>query len=202
MRVGLTGGLASGKSTVARRLEESGLTVVDADALVADLYRSGRAGSQAVLELFGHHVLTETGAVDHQRLAEHVFADPVALEQLEERIHPLVRKAFAEIASGSNAPAVLEATRLVEAGYAPDFDLLITVEADTETRLARAIERGLTAADARARLAAQGDGELRRRAAHVILDNDGSLHQLLERTDELAREIHARSKPEKLSHPS
>ena len=181
-KVGLTGGLASGKSTVARMLAEAGFTVVDADRLVAELYGAGEPGAAAVAALFGPEMLDAEGAVRHQRVAERVFADPEALRRLEQAIHPLVRERFARLAAGSSGPWVLEATRLVEAGYAPDFDTIVTVEADPELRLRRALERGMDESSARARLAAQGDGEERRAAAHVVLDNNGE-------PDDLRRQV-------------
>ena len=95
--VGLTGGIAAGKSTVADLLREAGLTVVDADLVVAELYQPGGAGAAAVRELFGDDYLTPDGGVDHQRLASAVFADPEARRRLEARVHPLVRRWFAEI---------------------------------------------------------------------------------------------------------
>ncbi|MCH7665362.1 MAG: dephospho-CoA kinase [Acidobacteria bacterium] len=183
--VGLTGGIASGKSTVAGWLAESGFTVIDADDVVGRLYQSGQAGSDVVRALFGAATLDPTGAVDHARLAERVFSDSQALESLEERIHPLVRAQFAEAARRSEAPAVLEATLLVEAGYAPDFDLVVTVEAEAERRIERAVARGLSEAEARARFEAQADRGLRARAAHRVLQNDGSLEDLREQVDAL-----------------
>ncbi len=185
MKIGLTGGLASGKSTVSGLLREAGFVVVDADELVADLYRSGQPGAAAASDLFGAEILNSEGAVDRPRLAAKVFADAHALERLEQRIHPLVRDMFAKIASAVSSPIVLEGTLLVEAGYAPDFDLLVSVEANEETRLQRAIDRGLTENEARARLSAQGDGELRRRAADRVLQNDGTLEELVEKTNEI-----------------
>lgn len=187
--IGLTGGIASGKSTVGRWLAEAGLAVVDADEVVADLYRSGAPGADAVRELFGPEFLDASGAVDHVRLAERVFSDSSALERLEERIHPLVRRRFAELASRADTPAVLEATLLVEAGYAPDFDLVVTVEADAARRIDRAIERGLTEAEARARFEAQGDRTARERAAHRILTNDGTLEELRSQVEGLVSDI-------------
>ena len=197
-KIGLTGGLASGKSTVAGWLAEAGFHVVDADQLVADLYRPGEPGATAVAETFGSEFLDASGAVDRQVLADRVFHDPAQLARLEEIIHPLVRQAFA---TGKSAEGVhvLEATRLVEAGYAPDFDLIVTVEADSEIRLQRAIARGLSEDQARARLAAQGDGELRRRAAHRILSNGGRLEDLKVQVDDLVAEVRRRlSSPEDL----
>jgi dephospho-CoA kinase len=193
--VGLTGGIASGKSTVARRLAEAGFTVIDADRLVAELYRPGGAGAAAVQALFGDGVLNVDGAVDHAAVAKVVFDNPEARRALEAAIHPLVRRPFSEIAEqvareqGASGVAVLEATLLVEAGYPPDFDMVVTVEADEVTRLRRAVERGLTEEAARARLAAQGSGDPRRAAAHRILTNDGTLEELHVQVDALAEEI-------------
>jgi dephospho-CoA kinase len=187
--VGLTGGLASGKSTVARYLCEAGCLVVDADRLVAELYQPGEPGLEKVRELFGEGVLTSDGHLDRGRLAGLIFSDPQARSRLEEAIHPLVRQRFRELAEASSGVVVLEATLLVEAGYAPDFDRVITVEADPEVRFARAVARGLSPADARARLAAQGDGEARRAGAHVVLPNDGSKEELCRRVHELLGEL-------------
>lgn len=187
--VGLTGGIAAGKSTVAELLREAGLMVIDSDRLVAELYRPGGAGAAAVAELFGRGVLDADGGVDHQKLAGAVFGDAAARQRLERRIHPLVRQRFAELAAAEEGVIVLEATLLVEAGYAPDFDLLVTVEAAPETRLRRAIERGLDESAARARLAAQGDGAERRAAADLELRNDGDREQLARQVQALVRRI-------------
>jgi non-canonical purine NTP pyrophosphatase (RdgB/HAM1 family) len=284
-RLGLTGGLASGKTTVARLLAERGCTVVDADHLVAELYRPGEPGARVVEELFGGEFLQSDGSVDRKKLASRVFADDLARKRLETAIWPLVRRRFealaerleangekideggegaggadgadrAEAAEGAGAGAaeadrgarpvggepagpsspfaegfearaatssraaapaggapagpasapaegspadhrsstdvvVLEATLLVEAGFAPAFDLVVTVEASTEARLARAVARGLTAEEARARLVAQGGGEARRGGADLVLDNSGSLTDLEAEVDGLLDEIRA-----------
>lgn len=188
MKIGLTGGIASGKSTVASRLTERGCRVLDADELVAELYRPGQPGASAVQELFGQEALDPTGAVDHVAVAQRVFADSEALDRLERRIHPLVRSAFAAKCA-DDTPCVLEATLLVEAGYAPDFDLLVTVEAAPPLRIGRAVARGLAQDEARARFEAQADSELRRRAAHRVIENEGSLEDLERATDALIDEI-------------
>lgn len=188
-RVGLTGGLASGKSTVARSLAERGATVIDADRLVAELYEPGEAGARAAAELFGPGVLDGRGAVHRERLAGVVFADPEARLRLERAVHPLVRERFAGIARGTEGVVVLEATLLVEAGYAPDFDLVVTVEADPEARLRRAVARGMEGAEARRRLTAQGNGEARRAAADVVIRNDGDLAELERRVEKLAARL-------------
>lgn len=194
VRVGLTGGMASGKSTVARLLaEEEGFTVVDADRLVAELYGPGGAGAAAVAKTLGAEHLADDGSVDRLRVARKIFSDPEARRRVEEAIHPLVRRRFAEIAEEAaregEVAAVLEATLLVEAGYGPDFDLVVSVEADPELRLERAIGRGMTRQEAEARLAAQGDGARRRAGAHRLLLNEGTLAELSRATAELAHEI-------------
>ena len=188
LRVGLTGGLASGKSTVAGWLRDAGFLVVDADRLVAELHQPGGAGAAAVRDLFGPEHLTEQGGVDHPKVGARVFSDPVARRALEQAIHPLVRQRFLELA-GQTEIAILEATLLVEAGHASDFDLIVTVECDGETRLRRAVARGLSEEAARARLLAQGDGEERRSAAHRRIDNCDDLAHLRRQVDDLIVEL-------------
>ena len=208
-RVGLTGGLASGKSTVAGWLRDAGFQVIDADRLVAELYHPGGAGTAAARRLFGDGVLTSEAGVDHAALAARVFSDPAGRRDLEQAIHPLVRRRFEELAAASTAdrragpagqpgppaPAalpivVLEATLLVEAGYGPGFDLIVTLEGDPEVRLRRAVARGgLDEAAARARLAAQGDGARRRQGADRVIDNDGTLADLRCQVDALVADV-------------
>ncbi|HKV07084.1 MAG TPA: dephospho-CoA kinase [Thermoanaerobaculia bacterium] len=190
LTVGLTGGLASGKSTVAKWLREAGFLVIDADRMVAELYQPGQPGVEAVVNLFGPDVLNAHGGVDHARVAARVFSDPEARRALEAAVHPLVRHRFVEVASATpEKVVVLEATLLVEAGYTPGFDLVVTVEAPCEVRLERAVHRGMPEEAARARLLAQGDGEERRRAAHRILDNSGDPALLRHQVDELIIEL-------------
>ena len=191
LRVGLTGGLAAGKSTVARLLAEQGLIVFDADRLVAELYGPGQPGAERVRELFGDSMLGRDGAVDRGALAATVFRDPGALARLEAAIHPLVRDRFEEIA-GDVGIVVVEATRLVEAGWGDELDLVVTVEAPAELRLERAVARGMDREEARRRLAAQGEGEARRRRADVVMVNDGDLAALRARVNELVRDLRRR----------
>jgi len=191
--LGLTGGMASGKSTVARRLADLGCRVVDADEIVTDLYRPGQPGARVVRELFGDPALTGEGAVSHPAVAARVFSDPDARRRLEAAIHPLVRERFADIARRADEDiVVLEATLLAEAGFAGDFDLVVTVEAPEEIRIQRAVERGQDREDARARLEAQGDGDVRRAAADRILVNDGTLDDLRRKVEELVRQLPGR----------
>jgi dephospho-CoA kinase len=197
LRVGLTGGLAGGKSTVAGWLREAGFTVIDADRLVADLYRPGGEGVAVVRALFGPEVIDAEGAVDRPKVAARVFSDPEARHALEKAIHPLVRERFTEIAKGLQGVLVLEATLLVEAGYGPMFDFIVSVEADAEARLRRAIARGMDEASARARLVAQGDGKERKEAAHRVIDNCGGLPHLRRQVDELIEELARMAKRER-----
>jgi len=189
LRVGLTGGLAGGKSTVAEWLRDAGFEVIDADRLVAELYQPAGEGAAAVRGLFGPEMLDASGAVDHHRLAERVFSDAAARARLEAAIHPLVRKLFVERTASLTGVVVLEATLLIEAGYKPGFDLVVSVEAPCEVRLERAVARGMKAETARARLLAQGDGDKRREAAHRIIDNSGGLEHLRRQTEELIGEL-------------
>jgi dephospho-CoA kinase len=197
LRVGLTGGLAGGKSTVAGWLSDAGFTVIDADRLVADLYRPGGEGVAVVRALFGPEVIDAEGAVDRPKVAARVFSDPEARHALEKAIHPLVRERFTEIAKGLQGVLVLEATLLVEAGYGPMFDFIVSVEADAEARLRRAIARGMDEASARARLVAQGDGEERKNAAHRVIDNCRDLPYLRRQVDELIEELARMAKRER-----
>ena len=192
-RVGLTGGLASGKSTVARRLAAAGLTVVDADRLVAELYRAGQPGAAAVADALGREFLTADGAVDKGAVARLVFSDRAALERLESAVHPLVAHRFAEIAAATEGVAVLEATKLVETGLDETLDFIVTVEAPAEVRLHRAIARGLSESAARARLAAQDDGTRRRERADVVIENGGNLRELARQTDALLARLRERA---------
>ena len=185
LTLGLTGGLASGKSTVARMLRERGVTVVDADRIVAELYEPGAEGARAVARLFGERFLTANGAVDRTAVAERVFANDEDRRRLEDAIHPLVRRRFEDLARETEGLVALEATLLVEAGWADAFDALITVEAPRDVRLQRAVDRGLSHEEADSRLRAQGAGDARRAAADYVIDNDGTLEDLERRVDEV-----------------
>lgn len=200
--LGLTGGMASGKSTVARWLDEAGFLVVDADRLVAELYAPGGRGAAAVAELFGPSSLRPDGGVDHAAVAAIVFADPEARRRLEAAIHPLVHQRFQEIASRADGVVVYEATLLVESGGSRFFDLVVSIEADPARRLHWAIERGMDEAAAKARLAAQGDGETRRRGAHRVLHNDGSLEDLRRQIDQLIAELRQKTEPSATPSPA
>ena len=180
LRVGLTGGIASGKSTVGGMLAETGCIVTDADALVADLYRPGEPGAEAVAKLFGAEMLNADGSVDKEALGRTVFADPASRKRLEQAIHPLVGQRYLEIleSAGDGAVVVFEVPLLAETGGRGRYDAVVTVEAPAELRLDRAVERGLDRDQAEARMEAQARTEDRRAAADHVIENDGSLEEL------------------------
>jgi dephospho-CoA kinase len=191
-RVGLTGGIASGKSAVAARWRELGIPVLDADRLVHALYEPGEAGAVAVAEEFGSGVLDERGAVSRPRLAALVFADPAAVARLNARVHPLVRREtdrwLAERETEGRAVAVVEATLLVENAGRERFDRLVAVSAPEELRLGRALARdpAATRESVLARMRAQLPDDARNAACDEVLVNDGSLEELLAKADALA----------------
>lgn len=188
LRIGLTGGLAAGKSTVGRWLENAGFPVMDADEVVAELYKSGAPGAVLVQHLFGDSFILDDGSVNRSLLAELVFSNSSARLQLEAAMHPLVRDRF-ETYAADQSVAVLEATLLVESGLAAECDLVIAVEADPALRLRRAVDRGMDEAEAERRLEAQGSGAQRRAAAHRILWNNGSPDELRLQVDELIDQL-------------
>jgi dephospho-CoA kinase len=189
LRVGLTGGLASGKSTVAAMLRERGAVVFDADQIVRDLYAEGGAGAEAAHALFGDAVLGTDGAIDRTRIAAIVFADPEKRHALEARIHPLVRaeraRLFAEAERTGARVAVAEASQLLEARAESDFDRIVLVVAPEESRIRRWLAKGGDEEDARRRMAAQISADAARARAHDVLVNDGSLEDLRRKVTEL-----------------
>ncbi|MGY1814138.1 dephospho-CoA kinase [Blastococcus sp. SYSU D00820] len=185
LRIGLTGGIGSGKSTVSRLLAERGARIVDADLIAREVVAPGTPGLAAVVEAFGDGILTGDGALDRPALAAVVFADPEARARLDGIVHPLVReRARALVAEApEDAVVVQDVPLLVESGQAGSYDLVLVVEADLETRVARLVQRGLTAEDARARIAVQATDEQRRAVADVVLDNRGTPEDLAGQVD-------------------
>jgi len=187
VRVGLTGGIASGKSLVAAELAARGAIVIDADVLAREVVEPGTPGLAAVLDRFGTHVLID-GRLDRARLAEIVFADPVARRDLERIVHPAVRARALELeqAAGFAAVVVHVIPLLVETGQQGDFDLVVAVDVDHETQLRRLMARdGFSRAEAESRIAAQAAREDRRIAADLVLDNSGSMAELQGQIDAL-----------------
>jgi dephospho-CoA kinase len=188
VRIGLTGGIGSGKTTVSRLLADKGAIVIDSDVLAREAVAPGSPGLAAVVEAFGDEVLTADGTLDRPSLGRIVFADPDARRRLEAITHPLVRARAREIESAAPAGSVVvhDIPLLVETGQQDKFDVVVVVDADVATQLSRlAMTRGMSADDARARIAAQATPEQRRAAADYVVVNDGSLDDLRRRVDEV-----------------
>ena len=185
LRIGLTGGIGSGKSTVAARLVEHGAVLVDADRIAREVVEPGTDGLAAVAAAFGDGVLAEDGSLDRPALAAVVFGDAGQRARLDGIVHPLVRARAAELvaAAPQDAVVVQDVPLLVETGQAGSYDLVLVVRADEGTRVSRLVGRGLTAADARARIASQATDAERAAVADVVVDNDGDREQLLAQVD-------------------
>lgn len=190
--VGLTGGLATGKSTVARILEARGVPVFDADATVHELYEPGGVGAAAVAELFGAAVLDAEGGVVRATLSEMVLGNPAARLRLENAIHPLVRRAVEEwlISIGDRPVAVVEAALLAETGYYTEYDVLMVVWCDQNQQLQRALERGVSAERARGLINAQLPIAEKKELADVLVDNRGDLEDLSKEVDRAWSLVH------------
>lgn len=190
--VGLTGGLATGKSTVARILETRGIPVFDADATVHELYEPGGAGAAAVADLFGAAVLDDEGGVVRAALSEMVLGNAAARLRLENAIHPMVRTAVKEwLVSISDRPvAVVEAALLAETGYYREYDVLMVVWCDQHQQLQRALERGVPAEHARALINAQLPMAEKKELADVLVDNRGDLEDLTSEVDRAWSLVH------------
>ncbi|WP_336856372.1 dephospho-CoA kinase [Sinomonas albida] len=192
LRVGLTGGIASGKSEVSRRLVELGAVLVDADVIAREVVEPGTEGLEEVAEAFGREVLADDGALDRAALGAIVFADPRRRELLNSIIHPRVRARAAEIAAGAPAGSVVvqDIPLLVETGQAGNFDVVVVVDAPDEVRIRRLEERnGLSEEHARARMAAQASREERLAAADHVVENAGTLEELRAAVDRLWADV-------------
>jgi dephospho-CoA kinase len=187
MRVGLTGGLGSGKSTVGKALALRGAAVIDADEVARQVIGPGSAGEQAVLDRFGTGVKGADGHINRQALAAVVFADPDERLALEAITHPLVHEEIANELASLQAPVVVIELPLLTAGRRQEYDLDFVVLVDTPLELAvsRAVSRGMSEHDARARIAAQPTDLQRRAAADWVLVNDGDQAQLQSAVDDL-----------------
>ncbi|HEY5822552.1 MAG TPA: dephospho-CoA kinase [Propionibacteriaceae bacterium] len=180
VRVGLTGGIASGKSQVAERFGELGAVIIDADVLAREVVAPGTDGLTAVVERFGEQVLSE-GHLDRAALGRIVFGDPESRRDLERIIHPAVRRRAAQLEgeAASDAIVVHVIPLLVETGQADDFDVCVVVDVDPEIQVARLAERnGFSRAEAEQRIAAQASREQRLAAADVVIENNGTLADL------------------------
>ncbi len=194
LKVGLTGGIGSGKSAVARLLAERGAVVIDADALARDVVAPGTPGLAAVAEAFGGHLLRGDGSLDREALGKIVFVDPGARRQLESITHPLIRAETARrfAALPADAVGIHDIPLLVEVGVASDYDVVVVVEAPKHRRLDRLARRGLPREAAEARMANQASDAQRREIADILVDNSGSLDDLRTRVDGIWADLLAR----------
>lgn len=192
--IGLTGGIASGKTVVARRLEELGATRVDADQLARDVVAVGTPGLAAITERFGVDVVAADGALDRAALGAVIFRDPDARLALNAITHPAIRelssRLFAEASDRDpNAVVVYDVPLLAEALRDPGyhrFDLVVVVDASTETRVRRLVQlRGLTREEALHRLNSQATDTERLAIADVVIDSNGTLEETIEQADAL-----------------
>jgi dephospho-CoA kinase len=191
LRIGLTGGIGSGKSTAAARFAELGAVVIDADVLAREVVGVGTPGLARVVSRFGPEMLRPDGSLDRPKLGERVFGDAAALADLNAIVHPLVAERRAELmaAAGPDAVVVSDVPLLVETGMAGDFDAVVVVEAPLAVRLARLAARGLAEDEARARIARQASDEQRRAVATLVLDNSGDRAALERAVDAAWREL-------------
>lgn len=186
--MGLTGGIGSGKSTVAGMMAERGAHVIDADRLAREAVSVGSPGLQAVIDHFGSEFLLPDGSLDRARLGRRVFADRQARSALNAIVHPEVRRlaarAFAEAEAAGVSWMVYDVPLLFENGMEGDFDQVIVVRVRPELQRARVVQRdGLTPEEARARIGAQMPLEEKAARAHAVFDNDGDLEDLRAQVD-------------------
>ena len=192
MRVGLTGGAASGKSTVAGVLRDLGAVVVDADVLAREVVAPGTPGLTAVVAALGPEVLGPDGSLDRPAVGRLVFADEAARRRLEAVVHPLVRARAAELEAeaGPDALVVHDIPLLVETGQQGTFDAVLVVDVPVETQVERMVrERAMSEDDARARVAAQATREQRLAAATHVIDNTGTRDDLRARVTKVVGEL-------------
>jgi dephospho-CoA kinase len=193
VRVGLTGGVASGKSTVSAILDELGAVIIDADVLAREVVAKGTPGLEKVVAEFGPELLTSDGDLDRPAMGRLVFADEDARRRLEAIVHPLVFERIVELEEAASADDVVvhDIPLLAESGRADTFDAVIVVDADPEVQVERMIrERGWTREEAESRMLAQASREERRAIATHLIVNDGSLEQLRARVEEVYEQLH------------
>ncbi len=189
--IALTGGIASGKSTIARRLAEHGAVIVDADAIVREVQQPGSSVLAEIAAAFGDDVLTGTGELDRPRLASRVFGDEDAVRRLNAIVHPAVRvesaaRFAAAQAADPSAVVVYDVPLLLEARAEDPWELVVVAHAPVELRRERLVSlRGMSPADADARIASQVDDERRLAIADVVIDTSGSMTQTLSQVDAL-----------------
>jgi len=196
LRVGLTGGIGSGKSEVSRRLAGLGAVIVDADAVAREVVQPGTRGLGEVVEAFGADVLLADGSLDRGRLGEIVFGNPELRARLNAIVHPRVGARMAELesAAGPEAIVVHDVPLLAENNLAAGYDLVVIVDAPPQAQARRLVrQRGMTPEQARARMAAQASREQRLAIADIVIDNSGTLAELDRQVGELWLELRRRA---------
>ena len=200
LRVGLTGGIGSGKSEVSRRLAARGAVILDADVASREVVAPGTPGLARIAEAFGPEVIGPDGALDRERLGAIVFADPAQRERLNAIVHPLVRqwmRAGERAAAGSGRDGLVvvhDVPLLAEGGRRGDFDLVVVVDVPPELQVERLVSQRRMAADqARARMAAQATRQQRLAVADIVIGNSGSLADLDRRVAEVWAELGSRA---------
>ena len=201
LRVGLTGGIGSGKSEVARRLADRGAVVIDADVAAREVVVPGSPGLAQIAAAFGESVLRPDGSLDRERLGQTVFADPGLRATLNAIVHPLVRTWMAEAeraavrASPPPGPVIVhDVPLLAESRGTAGFDVVIVVDVPPELQVERLVRlRGMAADQARARMAAQASREQRLAVADIVIDNSGSLDDLDRRIAEVWADLERRA---------
>lgn len=187
LKVGLTGGIASGKSTIVRMLAGLGCITVDADAIVARLYKPGETGHEAIVRTYGNEILLPDGEIDRRKLADIAFSKPEEAQKLNALVHPLViaeqARLFREAEErGEDAIYIVEATLLLESGGKERFDRIVVVDVDPAVQIPRAVGRGMTAEEATRRIAHQMPRAERLRHADYVIDNSGDERAALAET--------------------
>jgi len=197
LTVGLTGGIASGKSTVAAMLRELGCVVYDADAIVRELYRAGAPGHVALVREYGTRILDWNGEVDRPALSQLALSSPDGAERLNQLIHPLVIEKQRELIAEErkrdpDAIVVVEAALLIESGGRQRFDTVIVVDVSPEIQKERALLRGLTAEEYQRRIDRQLPASERNRHADFVIVNDGSREELQQQVAAVVEQLRKR----------
>ncbi|MDP4676866.1 MAG: dephospho-CoA kinase [Candidatus Nanopelagicales bacterium] len=191
IRVGLTGGIGSGKSTVAGMFADRGAVVIDADIIAREVVRPGQPALQEITETFGPGVVSDTGELDRAALASIVFTDEKALAQLNAITHPRIAARTQELMAAADPDAVVvyDMPLLVENDLTEGWDWVVVVEAPLSQRIDRLRERGVGADNMEQRMAAQASDAQRRAVADVVIVNDGDLSDLSARVDVAWRQV-------------